>query len=613
MAITIASPLTTAANNIVAINIRSQTSLPKVQREFEDFSRFLRVKKTEIEAISLPSENKIKELGNLNLSNNFGSIGNLLKNLVGGGFDIANFISGMFPGKGEKIGTAPPKGKPKAPPKVSGGKLKFGGIRALGIVNTVFAGLDFATGLAEGESVGKAAAGAGGSLAGSLLGGAIGQALIPIPGVGFVLGSMAGGFLGGYGADRAYETITGDVEQKRDQKLKENELKSKTQTSASKVNSGAFGNILKKFDDAVSKFESFIYGVGSAIMGSAKSQDDEVIQEYGEYPDRDSGDFQSGELPDLLAEGGILPSGKMNSGYRTSRRPDHMGTDYAMPEGTPISVIQPGRVTRAGWFDGYGYGVQVNHPGGVNSFYGHLSSINVKVGQDIDPGTVIGKVGSTGRSTGPHLHFEVDANGKSKVDPTNYADKLFRFGGNVRTKPRETAPIQPTQSQAQLQSQPSISTTSAQLQDTRSTSAVPQTNIPPQALASMQSPQSQPAPSQVQPQSAIENIDELQRKIPEKFKLAQIQPLPQNITASPLRQPPKIQTYPSYSQEQSYIMERQTIISTGVVGGGSQKPIVVPMGASGSGGDSIVISPQAGAQVLNSLMKSILLTNLSST
>jgi hypothetical protein len=60
-------------------------------------------------------------------------------------------------------------------------------------------------------------------------------------------------------------------------------------------------------------------------------------------------------------------------------------------------------------------------------------------------------------------------------------------------------------------------------------------------------------------------------------------------------------------------MERQTIISTGVVGGGSQKPIVVPMGASGSGGDSIVISPQAGAQVLNSLMKSILLTNLSST
>jgi murein DD-endopeptidase MepM/ murein hydrolase activator NlpD len=591
MAVLTSSPLSTAANNIVALGTRSKGTLPRVQREFQDFSRFLDIRRSELEKLELPSQKKIKELSNLNIVNSFGSVGNLLSNLFSGALDIGNFISGFFPGKGEKIGKGPAQTKPQPKAQMRGGKLRLGGLRALGITNAIFSGLDFATGLAEGESVGKAGSGAlgslvggfGGALAGSLLAGAVGQALIPVPGLGFVLGALggaAGSFLGGYGADRAYEAVTGDTEQKQKEKLNQQEAKQKA--LARRVEGGdgeAFGEVLTRFSQSVDKFENFIMSGIGAMMGASYS-DDEIIQEYGDYPDRDTGGFEGGELPDLEAEGGILPSGKMNSGYRTSRRPDHMGTDYAMPEGTPISVIQPGKITRAGWFDGYGYGVQVNHPGGVNSFYGHLSSINVKVGQNIDPGTVIGKVGSTGRSTGPHLHFEVDADGKSKVDPTNYADKIFRFGGNVRAKPRADSP-QKMDQQASAQAL------------TQSTQQQSQSQIKPQPQSSSETVTAPSATQRTQPQ-------------------AQMLPMPQSVMVAPPNQTPNIQSYPSYSQGQSYIMERQTIISSESPNSGSQRPVVVPVGGGGNGSTAQIIQID-GSQMLNSFMKNVLLTSLSSS
>jgi murein DD-endopeptidase MepM/ murein hydrolase activator NlpD len=518
---------------------------------------------------------------------------------LSGAFDIGNFISGFFPGRGEKIGNQSSQSKPQPKPQIRGGKLRLGGIRALGIANAVFAGLDFATGLAEGESIGKSAAGVGGSLAGSLLGGAIGQALIPVPGLGFVLGSMAGGFLGGYTADRAYESVTGSLGQSQEQKIKEQEQKQKSaiaRRDSSSKGSQLLSEVINRFSIAVLSFENFVRGV-SGMMGSEYT-DGETIQEYGDYPDRDSGNFEPGQLPELEAEGGILPSGKMNSGYRTSRRPNHMGTDYAMPTGTPISVIIPGKVTRAGWFDGYGYGVQVNHPGGINSFYGHLSSINVKVGQNIEPGTVIGNVGSTGRSTGPHLHFEVDANGKSKVDPTNYADKIFRFGGNVRAKPKASSP-QKSEQQASAQKleqpksslDPSKALAQAPKQTQNNTLATTSPNIVESSLVSKSPPEStsvaKPSP--------------------------RTQVLPKNVMAAPTKETPKIQAYPSYSQGQSYIMEKQTIISSGgdSSSGSNRSPIVVPMGGGGGSGLNPIVQIN-GTHVLNNFMKTVLLTSLSS-
>ena len=89
----------------------------------------------------------------------------------------------------------------------------------------------------------------------------------------------------------------------------------------------------------------------------------------------------------------------------------HSGIDIAAPYGTPVKAADGGQVVQAGYFGGYGYSVMLYHGGGFATWYAHLSSINVSMGQPVQRGQVIGLVGSTGWSTGPHLHFEVRING----------------------------------------------------------------------------------------------------------------------------------------------------------------------------------------------------------
>lgn len=85
----------------------------------------------------------------------------------------------------------------------------------------------------------------------------------------------------------------------------------------------------------------------------------------------------------------------------------HTGLDMAAPAGEPVYAAAKGRVLRAGYFGGYGNCIDIDHGHGIITRYGHLSKINVKVGQTVAIGEKIGAVGSTGRSTGPHLHYEV--------------------------------------------------------------------------------------------------------------------------------------------------------------------------------------------------------------
>ena len=100
---------------------------------------------------------------------------------------------------------------------------------------------------------------------------------------------------------------------------------------------------LDTFEQVVDKFENFVSGMsGAAKLPNSYDTGDEEIMEYGEYPDRDAGVSQPGELTEMSAEGGTAPSSYFSSGYRTARRPNHMGVDYAIATGTPISVIQPG-------------------------------------------------------------------------------------------------------------------------------------------------------------------------------------------------------------------------------------------------------------------------------
>jgi murein DD-endopeptidase MepM/ murein hydrolase activator NlpD len=100
-------------------------------------------------------------------------------------------------------------------------------------------------------------------------------------------------------------------------------------------------------------------------------------------------------------------------------RRQHEGVDLASPVGTPIHATADGTVAKADWFGGYGLFVQLEHGGNLATRYGHMSRLNVAAGQHVHKGDIIGYVGTTGRSTGPHLHYEVRVNGAA-VNPIPY-------------------------------------------------------------------------------------------------------------------------------------------------------------------------------------------------
>ena len=106
-------------------------------------------------------------------------------------------------------------------------------------------------------------------------------------------------------------------------------------------------------------------------------------------------------------------------GLRFNGTEFHQGIDIAADMGTPIVATADGVVTAAGWNGGYGNMVDVDHGGGIVTRYGHASAVAVTVGQQVRRGEVIAYVGSTGRSTGPHVHYEVRVDGQP-VNPAGY-------------------------------------------------------------------------------------------------------------------------------------------------------------------------------------------------
>lgn len=105
----------------------------------------------------------------------------------------------------------------------------------------------------------------------------------------------------------------------------------------------------------------------------------------------------------------------------------HTGMDFRGETGDPARATADGNVTVAGWQGGYGKMVEIDHGNGVVTRYAHLSEIIVKVGQRVRAGHVVGKVGSTGRSTGPHLHYETRVNGEA-IDPRRFLRAGMRLG-----------------------------------------------------------------------------------------------------------------------------------------------------------------------------------------
>jgi len=133
----------------------------------------------------------------------------------------------------------------------------------------------------------------------------------------------------------------------------------------------------------------------------------------------------------ILRQRGYTPTvwpveGTLEGGFGGRRNPFggsgyefHSGQDIEAPYGAPVVAGASGKVSFVGWQNGYGQLVIVDHGGGLSTRYGHLSHIDVEINQTVSRGQLLGKVGSTGRSTGPHLHYEVRINDQA-VDPLPY-------------------------------------------------------------------------------------------------------------------------------------------------------------------------------------------------
>lgn len=166
------------------------------------------------------------------------------------------------------------------------------------------------------------------------------------------------------------------------------------------------------FDDLRGKYAAAVSSQGAASQPSL------------------SGPLGSGLLPASSVTGGTSfpvtqPFGQTEFA-RTSglyRGNTHPGYDLGVPLGTPVTAPLEGVVVQAGWNGGYGYSVTVQIPDGRFVLVGHLSQVTVSVGQRVAPGTVLGRSGTTGASTGPHLHLEVRDRNGVPVDPA----VLFQF------------------------------------------------------------------------------------------------------------------------------------------------------------------------------------------
>lgn len=225
---------------------------------------------------------------------------------------------------------------------------------------------------------------------------------------------------------------------KRDRDLFETVKKLKDRVSAAKIEQdqvvakvSSLVQQQKVHQDTLEDRREFKKG----LMGELQGRQAELRKQYDAL-DRESAAL-AGQIRALQAaaarrSGGKIPAfrgglmmpthGRMSSNFGYRRHPIlrerrfHAGVDIAAPTGTRVVAAAPGVVLMAGYTRGYGNRIVIDHGGGLSTLYGHLSRIGVRAGQTIRQGEYIGAVGSTGLSSGPHLHFETRVNG-NPVNP----------------------------------------------------------------------------------------------------------------------------------------------------------------------------------------------------
>jgi murein DD-endopeptidase MepM/ murein hydrolase activator NlpD len=187
-------------------------------------------------------------------------------------------------------------------------------------------------------------------------------------------------------------------------------------------------HLVVQSEDKASQIEG-LYGQKKVLLSQTRANKEQLIQMEAELAEKED------ELIKILESYryGIPPSGKLlwptngilvsGFGYRIHPifgvNRFHSGIDIGASYGTPVVAAAGGEVIQSGYFGGYGYSVMLYHGGGYATWYAHLSSINVSMGQLVERGGLVGRVGSTGWSTGPHLHFEIRINGAAQ-DPMGY-------------------------------------------------------------------------------------------------------------------------------------------------------------------------------------------------
>ena len=182
---------------------------------------------------------------------------------------------------------------------------------------------------------------------------------------------------------------------------------------------------------------------GTASQSVLGSGDEQFRQLFSSWQSLDKAPAFAAAVAPTAVPKVSIPSRAPLAGYRLTSefgmrvhpvlggRRAHKGIDLASPVGTPVYAPADGMVAKAEWFSSYGLYIQVEHGGEMQTRYGHLSRLNVAAGQFVHKGDLIGYVGTTGRSTGPHLHYEVRINGES-VNPMPYMQEAIPAAGNAQ-------------------------------------------------------------------------------------------------------------------------------------------------------------------------------------
>ena len=182
--------------------------------------------------------------------------------------------------------------------------------------------------------------------------------------------------------------------------------------------------------------------VRDAKASGVSGSDEQFKQLFASWQSLDQGGPASVATPVKPTMGVSIPSraplavGSTSSGYGMRTHPvlggarAHKGIDLAAPTGTPVYATADGTVGRADWFSSYGLYVAIEHGSDLETRYAHMSRLAVAAGQRVNKGDIIGYVGSTGRSTGPHLHYEVRVGGEA-VNPIPYMAETGNAGGTA--------------------------------------------------------------------------------------------------------------------------------------------------------------------------------------